>query len=341
MRITRRATLGAGLAAAALGLAACGGGGGGGTTPGGSGGGSTMRLAINQTDEHPSTIALKHFGDYLKENTDGWGIDVFPNETLGAQAEVLQLVQDGTVDMAVVSGAQLENLNADFTVYNLPKVFDDVAHQMKVINEPNDLTKQLFTSLESSNSIVVLGGFTQGTRNVYTSFGPVNSPADLAGKKMRVQESALNIAIAEALGAAATPMAYGELYTGLQSGVVDAAENNEVSYFTQKHFEVAPHYSYTKHVVGLDYIIINGKKLSSMSEADRKVFDEGWGKAWQEHTKLWDEKTKEAIEGAKAGGATFTEVTGDAFDGPLAAIASQFIKNDNQQALYDNARSGQ
>ncbi|MGV8847530.1 TRAP transporter substrate-binding protein [Tessaracoccus sp.] len=332
----------AGFAATALLLTACGGSG----TPsdsetGGAGTTSTakkMRLALNQTEEHPSYIALDHFSDYLKENTDGWEIDVFPNETLGAQAEALQLVSDGSVDMAIVSGPQLENLNPDFTVFNLPKVFDGVEHQMSVINNP-EITGDLYASLEDSNKITVLGGFTQGARSIYTSYGPVKTPADLKGKKLRVQESKLNIAMAEALGAAATPMAYGELYTGLQSGVVDAAENNEVSYFTQKHFEVAPYWSSTKHLVGLDYLIINSDVLAGMSEKDRAAFDAGWTAAHEEHTELWAKATQEAIDGAKAGGAKFSEVDEAAFTAPLEALAGEFITNDTQQGLYDAARA--
>ena len=280
----------AGFAAAALMLTACGGNdtgttGDDGKSDTGASTGKKMRLALNQTEEHPSYIALDHFNDYLEENTDGWGIDVFPNETLGAQAEALQLVSDGSVDMAIVSGPQLENLNPDFTVFNLPKVFDGVEHQMSVVNNP-EITSDLYSSLEDGQKITVLGGFTQGARSIYTSFGPVKTPADMNGKKLRVQESKLNIAMAEALGASATPMAYGELYTGLQSGVVDAAENNEVSYFTQKHFEVAPYWSSTKHLVGLDYLIINSDVLAEMSEDDRATFDDGWTAAYEEHTEL-------------------------------------------------------
>ncbi|MDO5735720.1 MAG: TRAP transporter substrate-binding protein [Propionibacteriaceae bacterium] len=337
MRISKKTMAIAGFAAAALMLSACGGG------DSGSGDGSPstgkkMRLALNQTEEHPSYVALDHFNDYLKENTEGWEIDVFPNETLGAQAEALQLVSDGSVDMAIVSGPQLENLNADFTVFNLPKVFDGVEHQMSVINNP-EITSELYASLEDSNKITVLGGFTQGARSVYTSFGPITTPADLNGKKLRVQESKLNISMAEALGAAATPMAYGELYTGLQSGVVDAAENNEVSYFTQKHFEVAPYWSSTKHLVGLDYLIINSKVLSGMSEQDRAAFDKGWTAAYEEHTTLWAEATQEAIDGAKAGGAKFSEVDDAAFTEALTALAAEYITNDTQQGLYDAARA--
>ncbi|WP_152192802.1 TRAP transporter substrate-binding protein [Georgenia satyanarayanai] len=326
----------AGAAAATLLLAACGGGDEGGETSGG-GDGRSMRLALNQTEEHPSYIALDNFGSYLEENTGGWDVDVFPNETLGAQAEALQLVSDGSVDMAIVSGTQLENLNEDFVVFNLPRVFDDVEHQMEVIHDP-EITGDLYASLEESNNITVLGGFTQGARSVYSS-APIETPADLSGQKIRVQESELHIAMAEALGGAGTPMAYGELYTGLQSGVVDAAENNEVSYFTQRHYEVAPYWSYTNHLVGLDYMIINTDLLNSMSEEDRAAFDEGWTAAHEEHTELWAEATQEAIDGATAGGATFSEVDDAAFAEPLEALAAEFITTESQQALFDAARA--
>ncbi len=346
MRIRKTSVLFTSALAASLALTACGGsgngaGGDGGNDADAAGGGSdgkVMRLALNQTEDHPSYIALDNFGQALADEAEGWGIDVYPNEQLGAQAEALQLVSDGSVEMAIVSGAQLENLNEDFTVYNLPKVFEDVDHQMDVVNNPDELTQDLFASLEEGSKITVLGAFTQGSRSVYTSFGPVESTEDLAGKKMRVQESALNISIAEALGASATPMAYGELYTGLQSKVVDAAENNEVSYYTQKHFEVAPYWTYTNHVVGLDYLIINSDVLSSMDDDTRAAFDAGWEQAWKEHTELWAEATQEAIDGAKEGGATFTEIDSPEFDEALTKIAEEYISNENQQALYDQAR---
>ena len=326
----------------ALALAACGGGD---ATEAGTGGGAaaeggkTMRLALNQTEEHPSYIALENFGERLSEATDGrWDVDVYPNETLGAQQEALQLVSSGSVDLAIVSGTQLENLNKDFLVFNLPKVFDSVEHQMSVIHD-QEIVGDLYSSLEESDNLTVLGGFTQGSRSVYTTDAPVKTPADLEGKKLRVQESDLHIAMAEALGASATPMAYGEVYTALQSGVLDAAENNEVSYYTAKHYEVAPYWSSTNHLVGLDYLIINSGLLEGMSEEDRAIFDEEWQATYEEHTQLWDEATKDAIEQAEAGGATFTEVDEAAFSEPLSALADEFIANESQQALYDAARA--
>src|SRR5699024_2921810 len=158
---------------AALTLAACGDSGGDADAGSGGDGGGTLRLAINQTEAYPSTVALTNFGERLSEATDGrWSIDVYPNETLGAQAETLQLVGDGAVDLAVVAGPQLENLNGDFVVFNLPTIFESVEHQTDVINDP-EITDELYASLEDQ-SISVIGGFTAGMRGVYTAEGPIN-----------------------------------------------------------------------------------------------------------------------------------------------------------------------
>jgi tripartite ATP-independent transporter DctP family solute receptor len=301
--------------------------------------GDILHLALNQTESHPSYIALNRWSEYLEEQTDGrWTIDIYPNETLGAQAEAMQLVSDGSVEMAIVSGPQLENLNRDFIALNLPTTFDDIDHQMRVIADES-IVGELYTSLEETNNFTVLGGFTQGNRSVYTTTGPVETPADLDGQKLRVQESPLNIAMAEALGASATPMAYGELYTGLQSGVVDAAENNEVSYASQRHFEVAPHWSYTNHLVGLDYLIINTDMLASMTEEDRAVFDEGWDLTRAAHVELWLQATEDAVAEAEAGGATFHEVDDTIFDEALEPLADEFLTTDNQWRIYDAARA--
>ncbi|SDB79762.1 tripartite ATP-independent transporter solute receptor, DctP family [Raineyella antarctica] len=326
-------------AALTLTLAACGGSGSSGTP--GATSGKTLRLALNQTEAHPSYIALDNFGKRLATDTnDRWKVQVFPNETLGAQQEALQMVSNGSVDMAIVSGTQLENLNKDFRVLNMPMAFSSIDGQMKVIRDKS-IVGDLFTSLEGNQHVTVLGGFTQGERSVYTKFGPVKTPADLNGKKLRVQESDLMIAMAQAMGASATPLAYGEVYTGLNSGVIDAAENNEVSYFTQKHFEVAPYFSNTKHLVGLDYLIINTDTLKKMSTEDRASFDKEWDAAMTEHTNLWQKSTEKAIADAKAGGAKFSDVDAAAFKSALEPLQAKFLTTDSQKALWDKLQAAQ
>ncbi|MGN7212896.1 TRAP transporter substrate-binding protein [Brachybacterium paraconglomeratum] len=341
-RALHRRTLlgGAGLLGITAALAACGGSSGGGSDAGGASG-KAMRLALNQTEEHPSFVALDNFGKSLDEATGGsWSIEVYPNETLGAQQETLQMVSNGSVEMSIVSGTQLENLNKDFLVLNMPGAFDDIDKQISVLQDPS-IVGELFASLEESQNITVVGGFTQGERSVYSTKGPVSTPADLAGQKLRVQESDLHLAMAKALGATGTPLAYGEVYTGLNSGVIDAAENNEISYVTQAHYEVAKYFSFTRHLVGTDYLIINTDTLNSMDEAQRASFDEGWAAAVEEHTGLWQEQTAQGIEDAKAEGAEFNEVDVESFKEALASLPEEFLTEDSQTTLWDAVRGAQ
>lgn len=297
-----------------------------------------LRLALNQAEGHPSYIALQNFSERLEERTDGRVfIDVYANETLGAQAEALQLVSDDIIALAIVSGTQLENLHPDFVVFNMPRVFDDVEHQLTVVNDPA-IVGDLHTSLEDGENFTVLGGLTQGSRHLYAS-RPVTEPADMAGLRIRVQESPLHLAMINAMGGSATPMAYGEVYTAMQSGVLDGAENNEVSFVTQKHFEVAPHLSLTNHLVGLDYLIINSDTLGELGEDDGQAFLEEWETAYLEHAELWAQATEEAVEEARAGGAQFHEVDEDAFTQALEPLQERFLTTPAQQALFDAARA--
>ncbi|WP_228393325.1 TRAP transporter substrate-binding protein [Ornithinicoccus hortensis] len=313
-----------------VGLAGCGGGGGGDVT--------ILRVSLNQTETHPSYIALDNYSDRLEERSDGrLRLDIFPNETLGAQAEVMQLVSDGIIDMAIISGSQLENLDLDFRVLGLPGLFDSVDHQMPVVHDP-EIVGDLYTSLEDSNGLTVLGGLTQGSRHIYLK-EDIDGLADLRGKKIRVQESELNLAMIRALGGSPTPMAFGEVYTALQSGVLDGAENNEVSYYTQKHYEVAPYFTNSNHLVGLDYMVVSTENLNALTPEDRALVEEEWENTWKDHTQLWEEATQEAITETKAGGATYIEIDQDEVREALEPLADEFLTTPEQRELYDKIRA--
>lgn len=314
-----------------FGLSACGGGGAGSDV-------IILRVALNQTETHPSYVALSNYSDRLEEQTDGrMRLDIFPNETLGAQAEVLQLLSDNIIDLGIISGSQMENLSGDFLVLNMPGVFDSVEHQMPVVHDP-EIVGELYTSLEDSNDITVMGGFTQGSRHIYTK-NKVTSLADLDGVKIRVQESELNLAMIRALGGSPTPMAFGEVYTALQSGVLDGAENNEVSYFTQKHFEVAPFFTNSNHLVGLDYMVASTEMLEGLAPEDRQLLEDEWINTYEDHTQLWDEATQEAIEGAQAGGAEWVEIDQEEVRAALEPLADEFLTTPTQRELYDKIRA--
>ena len=259
---------------------------------------------------------------------------------VGAQQEVIQLVGDGSVDMAVASGTQLENLNPHFGVLNLPTVFTSIDHQLDVIQD-DAIVGELFSSLEEENNLTVLGGLTQGDRNLYTTEGPIEEPEDLAGMKIRVQESDVHIQMVNAMGGAATPMSYGEVYTALQSGVLDGAENNEISYLTQKHNEVAKHVARTRHLVGLDYMLINTDLLAGMTEADRAIFLDEWETTVQQHTTLWKEETEQAVVDAEAAGTTFNDVDEEAFSEALAPVVENALTSPEDRDLYEQIKEAE
>ena len=134
-------------------------------------------------------------------------------------------------------------------------------------------------------------------------------------------------------------MAFGEVYTALQSGVLDGAENNEVSYYTQKHFEVAPYFTNSNHLVGLDYMVASTEMLEGLDPADRQLLEDEWINTYQDHTQLWDEATQEAIDGAKAGGAEWIEIDPDEVKEALEPLADEFLTTPKQRELYDKIRA--
>ncbi|XCB30647.1 TRAP transporter substrate-binding protein [Arcanobacterium hippocoleae] len=297
-----------------------------------------FKIALNQTEKHPSFKALAKFGAEISAKTNGrYKVEVFPNEQLGSQQEVLQMVKSGAIEMAIVSGTQLENVNQDFRVLNMPTTFTSLEQQIKVLKDPK-IVGDLFASIEENENITVLGGYTQGARHIYTTYGPVKTPADLKGKKIRVQESDMHIRMIELMGGAATPLSYGEVYSALQAGVLDGAENNEVSFNTARHMEVAPYYSFTNHLVGLDYMIMRHDLLKAMPAADRELFYAAWYGSMDYHTKLWIDYTAESKKIAEKNGAKFNEVDSAAFFAALAPIVDEFLQTDYQRSLYEKIR---
>ncbi|KMY23099.1 C4-dicarboxylate ABC transporter [Actinobaculum suis] len=298
-----------------------------------------LKIALNQTESHPSYKALEQFGKELKEETGGrYEVEIYANEQLGSQQEVLQYVKSGAIEMAIVSGTQLENVNTDFRVLNMPTTFTSIPQQIAVLQDQS-IVGGLFSSLEESDNITVLGGYTQGERHIYTTKKVVKKPEDLNGLKIRVQESDMHIRMIRLMGGTASPLSYGEVYSALQAGVLDGAENNIVSYNTARHMEVAQNLSYTNHLIGLDYMIMRADLLKTMPQADRDTFYRVWYDSMDFHTKLWDEFTQESYEAAIAAGATFHEVDQEAFQKALAPIKDEFLTTDYEKELYEKIRA--
>lgn len=193
----------AGIATVGLALAACSGGTGG---EGGSADQTVFRVAFNQDIDHPQAQALLEVSDALEEATDGaYRFELFTDETLGDQAATIEQVQSGTLDFAIVAGSLLENFEPDFSVVNLPYLYESPEHQMSVLND-REIMGDLYDSV-LDDGIQVLTAYHGGVRNVYTTDGPVETPEDLAGLKIRVIGSDTNVRMMELMGGVGTPMA--------------------------------------------------------------------------------------------------------------------------------------
>ena len=319
-----------------LSLAACGGGSSS-DSSGGGGSKTVFKLAFNQTEEHPQYKAAVDFGKKLEEATDGrYSVKVYPNEQLGTQSDVVQNLSNGTVEMMYIGGPVMEGFNSDFIVYNLPYMFAGYDAQQAIFND-DELNKDLFSSIEESKNITVLSALYAGVRNVYNSKHAVTTPADLQGLKVRVQQSDSQVAMIEAMGAIASPMGQGDVYSALQTGVLDGAENNETVYHSLKHDEVAKFYSYTKHLMIPDYLLISTQALNKMDDTDREAFLGLIPELREEANTGFLDFAKESRTASEAAGAAFNEdVDVAAFKALVQPMVESSVnENEVRKQLYE------
>lgn len=234
-----------------------------------------IRIGHNQSDSHPTHIALVAFQEYINEELgDKYTVEVYPSELLGSQTEMVQLTQTGAIDYCVASNAILETFSKNYEIFNLPYLFASEEAYHNAMDDP-EVTGPIFTATEKAGFTAVTW-LDAGTRNFYTVDKPINSPEDLKGLKIRVQQSPTNIKMMELLGGSATPMGFGEVYTSLQSKIIDGAENNELALTNNGHGDVCKYYSYDMHQMVPDILIGNYDFIEEMSEEEKAVFEEGY-----------------------------------------------------------------
>lgn len=234
-----------------------------------------IRIGHNQSTEHPTHIGLTAFEKYIEENLgDKYVVEVYPSELLGSQTDMVQLTQTGAIDFCVASNAILETFSKNYEIFNLPYLFASEQAYHAVMDDET-ITDKLFKSTEKAGFEAVTW-LDAGTRNFYTVKTPIESPADLKGLKIRVQQSPTNVEMMRLLGGSATPMGFGDVYTALQSNIIDGAENNELALTNNGHGDVCKYYSYDMHQMVPDILIGNYNFLSQLSPEERAIFDEGF-----------------------------------------------------------------
>lgn len=257
-----------------------------------------IRIGHNQSTNHPTHIALTAFKDFINERLgDKYVVEVYPSELLGSQTDMVQLTQTGAIDFCVASNAILETFSKNYEIFNLPYLFASTEAYHHAMDDP-ELTGPIFDS-------TVKAGFTAvtwldaGTRNFYTVNTPIYSPDDLKGLKIRVQQSPTNVEMMRLLGGSATPMGFGDVYTALQSKIIDGAENNEMALTDNGHGDVCKYYSYDMHQMVPDILIGNNAFMEDLSEEERAVFEEGFLLVNQVEREEWVKAVENAKERAQ------------------------------------------
>ena len=263
---------------------------------------NVIRLTLGHglDTNHPVHQAMLHMATTLDQLSDGsMRIDIYPNRQLGAERELIELLQIGSLDLTKVSASPLESFSPDMGVFSVPFVFRDSAHFWRVAN--GDIGRELLLSLER----VRLRGLTYydaGSRSFYTTSKPIHSPDDLVGMKIRVQKSKTSVAMIDALGGAATPIDWGELYTALQQGVVDGAENNPPSFHLSRHYEASNFFSLDEHTFVPDVLLVSTNAWQKLDGEQRNWLQQAALDSALVQRRLWAKATEAALAAVQGAG---------------------------------------
>ena len=258
-----------------------------------------LRLGHGLQEDHPVHLSMKRFADLVKQKSNGdIEIKIFANGTLGSEREMLEQVQNGVLEITKASASPLETFAQEYKVFNLPFVFRDRDHFFKVLEGP---IGEAILASSKAKGFVGLTFYDAGPRSFYAK-KPINTPEDLKGMKIRVQQSPTTIKMISALGASPTPMPYGEVYTALQTGVIDGAENNVSALTIGRHGEVAKFYSDTEHQMVPDVLLFSMSKWESLNKAQQDILRQAARESLAYEKKLWADYEKgEQIKAEKMG----------------------------------------
>ena len=269
-----------------------------------------LKLAHSLDTKHPVHLGMVYMAKKIAEKSNGnLQVEIYPSQQLGTERQCMELIQIGSLAMTKVSAAVMENFAPNIQVFSLPYIFRSREHNYNVLD--GEVGKRLLIESEKYR-LRGLTYFDAGYRSFYAK-EPVDTPEEIVGKKIRVQESVTAMNLVRSLGGAPTPISWGELYTALQQGVVDGAENNPPSFFTSRHYEVCKYYALNEHTAVPDILVIGTEIWNSLSSQEQEWVQTSADEAKLYQRKLWQEAEQEAIDAVIAAGVTVTRPDKTAF----------------------------
>ncbi len=265
-----------------------------------SGSTTVLKLAHSLDQNHPVHKAMVYMAERLHDKSNGTiRLEIFPNGQLGSETECIEQLQRGALAMTKTSSAPIESFIPDMAIFGVPYAFRDDAHFWNVIN--SDIGRRLLSQGES----VGLHGlcyYDAGARSFYTIDTPIMKPEDLQGLKIRVQQSKTAMEMVEALGGSPTPIPWGELYTALQQKMVDGAENNTPSFYSNRHFEVCKQLSLDEHARVPDILLMSQKVWELLPPHVQQAVQEAANESAIYQRELWQQESQAALEAVQQEG---------------------------------------
>lgn len=292
-------------------------------------------------EDYPNSIALESFVKEVSEKTDGRiGGKVFHGGVLGSQPDAIEQVRLGAVDFGNFNLGPMGQVVPETNVVSLPFIFKSIPDMYKVMDGEGGAA---IAEGMAKKGIVVVGWFDSGARSFYTSQRAINTPDDVKGLKVRVMNNDLFVGMIEAMGGNATPMAFGEVFQSLKTGVVDGAENNPPSYESTNHFEVAQFYSLSEHLIIPECLCISKKTWDTWSEADQKIVMEAGKNAANMQRELWQAREKASMEKVAAGGVKVNTIADKGpFQDAMGPVYDKYLaSNPDMKSLVDLIKSSQ
>ena len=289
------------------------------------GDGKSLKLAHGLPTDHPVHLAMVSMAENCARLSKGkLTIEIYPSGQLGSEQQCVELVQIGSLAMTKVSAAVMESFTDDYKVLGLPYLFRSKEHAFKVLDGP--IGQELLLSTKNK-WIRGLCFYDAGSRSFYTINKPILTPDDLIGLKIRVMKSKTAMEMVKALGGSPTPLSWGELFTALQSGVVDGAENNPPSFYTSHHYEVCKYYSLDEHTAVPDVLIISEKVWDKLSKEEQGWLQAAATQSVAVERKLWAESVKKSLNEVEKAGVKVYHPDKSLFSKKVNIIYDSYKKN--------------
>mgnify|MGYP001220601369 FL=1 len=286
---------------------------------------------------YPTVEGVRHFGDLLRERTGGrLDLRIYAGGQLGNERDTLEITTFGGIDFNRVNLAPLNSIEPLTIVAGLPFIFESTAHMRRVVDGP--IGEEILASLER-HGLIGLCFYDSGARSFYNTRGPIRTPGDMKGLKLRVPGSDLYIDMVRSLGADAVPMPLDEVYQSLAQGVIDGAENNWPSFENGRHFEVARYYSLTRHLLAPEVFVMSKATWDDMSADDQATIRQAARDSVPYMRQLWDEQVEKSRAIILSSGVEVNEVDPAPFAEAMTGMWEASLTTDRQRALVERILS--